>query len=92
MGELDVDDRDKNSIKNDPHSKVIFLEDEELVKIANVFLQIPFEYGGMGGIVGKKYEAVKDFLKWNDFDVKVWTPIILNMGNVWASESAKKSH
>ena len=40
----------------------------------------------MGGATGKKYEAVKDFIKWNDFDVKQWTPIVLQMGNTWISE------
>lgn len=38
----------------------------------------------MGGIVGKKYEAVKDFLEWNNFEVKEWTPIFLQGGIVWA--------
>jgi hypothetical protein len=88
-GELSIDDEEREAIKGDPLSKVIFLEDDELVKLANVFLQIPFEYGGMGGIVGKKYEAIKDFLRWNDFDVKNWTPIVLQMGNIWANESSK---
>jgi hypothetical protein len=37
------------------------------------------------GPVGKKYEAVKDFLKWNGFSVKTWTPLVLQMGEVWVS-------
>ena len=42
------------------------------------------------GAVGKKYEAVKDFLQWNDFDVKEWTPIVLRMGSVWVNASKDK--
>lgn len=48
----------------------------------NAFLQAPFEYG-FAGLVGKKYEAVKDFLKWNGLDVRFWTPVVLYMGEVW---------
>jgi len=51
-----------------------------------VFLQIPFEYGAMGGIIGKNYLATKDFLKWNNFIVKEWISIFLQAGIIWASE------
>lgn len=54
----------------------------------NVFLQVPFEYG-FNGPVGKKYEAIKDFLKWNRLDVKFWTPVILYMGEVWIQNIKK---
>jgi len=37
------------------------------------------------GPTGKHYQATKDFLKWNGLDVVAWTPIILQMGNVWIS-------
>jgi len=47
---------------------------------------IPFEYG-FNGIVGKKYEAIKDFLKWSEKDVAYWTPILSSMGVIWASET-----
>lgn len=52
------------------------------MEVVKVFLQAPFEYG-FAGPVGKKYEAVKDFLKWNGLDVKFWTPVVLYMGEVW---------
>lgn len=65
-------------------SQTVFYDDDiELYNLTRVFLQIPFEYGGMGGAVGKKYEATKDFLKWNGFKVKEWTQVILQMANVW---------
>jgi len=55
-----------------------------------VFVQVPFEYGGIGGVVGKQYQPIKDMLKWNGLDVKQWTPIVLQMGRVWASELQKE--
>jgi len=58
--------------------------------LTRVFLQIPFEYGGMGGIVGKHYEATKDFLLWNNFEESEFTPIVLYMGRIWASELSKR--
>ena len=50
---------------------------------------MPFEYGGMGGVVGKQYQPIKDFLEWDELDVKHWTPIVLQMGRIWASELQK---
>lgn len=64
-------------------------DDKELYKISTIFMQIPFEYGGMGSVVGKQYLPTKDFLEWNDLDVSYWTPIILLMGRVWASAAQK---
>lgn len=72
-----------------PESKIVILKDYELIVLSRVFTQIPFEYG-MAGIVGKKYEAVKDYLRWNDLDVKYWTPVVVNMGMVWAAALADK--
>jgi len=39
----------------------------------------------MGGIVGKRYDAIKDFLEWSNFEVKEWTPIFVQAGVVWAN-------
>lgn len=64
-------------------------DDIELYQVSNIFIQIPYEYSGMGGVVGKQYQPIKDFLKWNDLDVKYWTPIVLQMGKIWASELQK---
>ena len=50
---------------------------------------MPFEYGA-NGATGKKYEAVKDFLKWNNISVKEWTPIVLHMGSVWINSTKYK--
>ncbi len=76
-------------LKN-PSSKVVILVIPIERIVANLFLRIPFEYG-FSGIVGKKYEAIKDYLKWNNLDVAYWTPILVDMGIVYASEVNKKS-
>ena len=44
----------------------------------------------MGSPTGKKYEAVKDLLKWNGFDEKEWTSIVLQMGITWINNIPKK--
>ena len=66
----------------------MIFQDEEIIKVIKVFLQVPFEFGSFGP-VGKKYEAIKDFLKWNGLDVKFWTPVVLHMGNVWIQNMKK---
>lgn len=39
----------------------------------------------MVGPVGKKYEAIKDYLEWNGFELKEWVPIVNQMGGIWVS-------
>lgn len=86
-GELDLYGEERDEIKNNKLSEVIFYDDdEELYTLTRIFLQIPFEYG-FSGATGKKYEAIKDFLKWNGFKVKKWLPIVLQMANRWISNS-----
>lgn len=74
-------------MKDNPLSKIVILNDYELFVLSRVFLKIPFEYG-FTGVVGKKYKAIKDYLKWNGFDVSYWTPIIVQMGSIWATTLA----
>jgi len=66
---------------------VILVYPEE-VKIANLFKIIPNEYG-FSGVIGKKYEAIKDYLKWNGLDVAYWTPIVVLMGEAFAFSFSK---
>lgn len=78
-------------LKDNEDSEIIFLDDDvELYTISRIFLQIPWEYG-FSGPVGKKYEAIKDFLKWNGYEVKKWTSIVLQMAIVWISNQNTKS-
>jgi hypothetical protein len=77
-------------LKNNPLNKIIFYDDDrEFYRLTRVFLNIPFEYGGMGTVIGKKYEAIKDFLKWSKFDLKKWVPVVVSMGNIWANNIKK---
>lgn len=50
------------------------------------------EYGGMGGAIGIKYEAIKDFIRWSappDYDLdKIYSeyvPLINSLGSYYAS-------
>ena len=63
----------------------------EEVKVSNLFKIIPNEYG-FSGIVGKKYEAIKDYLEWNGLDVAKWTPIVVLMGQAFAAEISKSNN
>jgi len=68
------------------------VDDRELSKIADVFLQIPFEYG-FNGITGKNYHAIKDFCEWNGLDKGIHVPMILEMATHWViglNEKAKE--
>lgn len=81
-----MNEAERTSLKNNSLSKIVIYDnDPELYLLTRVFLQIPFQYIGMGSMVGKDYVAVKDFLEWNNFDLKVWTPRVLEMGKVWAN-------
>ena len=77
------------ALLENPKSKVVILYYREEIKVVNVFKIIPNEYG-FSGIVGKKYEAIKDYLKWNGLDVAKWTPVVVLMGEAFASELMKE--
>ena len=91
MGELDLSESEIDELKSNKLSKIVFYDDDiELYNLTRLFLQIPFEYAGMGWAVGKKYEATKDFLKWNGFNLKEWLPVVLQMGTTWVNNVSKK--
>ncbi len=79
-----MDDEDLKEIGSNPYSKRVVLKEDEIA-IANLFLTIPNEVG-MSGVMGKKYEAIKDYLRWNELEVKMWTPVIYQMGIIWSNE------
>ena len=85
---MDVDE--KISIFQNPKSKMTILYYPLDLKIVQIFRSIPGEYGAMGGVLGKKYEAIKDYLVWNNLDVKL-TPLLVAMGQVWASKLAENA-
>ncbi len=80
-----MDEEELAAIAGHSASKVVTLSDDpQLFAISRLFLQIPWVYG-FQGIVGKRYDAIKDFLRWNGFEVKKWTPILVRMGQTWAA-------
>jgi hypothetical protein len=80
----------KALLKN-KNSQIVVLFYPLDIKLANLFKIIPNEYAGFGNIVGKKYEAIKDYLKWNNLDVVKWTPLFVRMGEIFAREISQKS-
>jgi len=50
------------------------------------------EHSGMGGVVGLKYEALKDFVEWaiphgysKDKVMQEYIPLVLSLGNFYSS-------
>jgi len=57
-------------------------------RITSLFLQLPNEYG-WSGVMGKRYEAIKDYLGWEGFSLREWVPLMVIMSDVWASSMRK---
>jgi len=90
VGEMKLDAEQRKSVRKNQKSRIVFFDDEpELLELTRVFLQIPFEYGMMGA-VGKKYEAIKDYLSWHGFILKKSVPVVEQMGMTWVAESRQK--
>jgi len=73
------------ALLNNKHSKIVVLFYPLDIKLASIFKILPNEYSAFG-IVGKKYEAIKDYLTWNNLSVEEFTPLLVRMGEVFASE------
>lgn len=63
----------------------------------DIIIRCPKEYGGMGSIVGLKYEALKDFVSWavpdgyDEKDIqKAFLPKLISFGNTFASLLSEK--
>ena len=81
--------RSKKRSEKDFEDIEFLTDDAILSEIAVVFLQIPDEIMPLEGIVGKKYEAVKDFCKWHGYERKSFVPVFLKMGVSYANGSLK---
>lgn len=91
MGEAHLDDEEKEILSQNEDSRIVFLNDDEKVFITIVF-SCPLEHG-LNGVTGLKYEALKDFIKWNYNEecnleeiTKVHLPYLLELGKVLARE------
>ena len=87
--ELELNADEAIALFSNKKSKVIILFYPIEVFLSRLFLTIPAEFGGMG-VVGKNYEAIKDYLEWNGLNVKKYTPLLVQMGQVWANEINSK--
>lgn len=71
-------------------STIVFLKTGELAQRLIILVQtIPLEYG-FNGAVGLKYEAIKDYVKWETpkgyNKQKEYVPILVNLGRYYANE------
>ena len=78
------------SVASHQSSKIVILQDRAYKLAATIFLNIPFEYS-MNGPIGKRYDAIKDYLKWSGFKVKEWTPVFVRGGQIWAENITRSS-
>ena len=63
---------DRESIKADSHSVIVFPTQSEF-KIISIFESIPTVGGAM------VYEAMKDFLLWAEYEPKYYIPLLIDM-------------
>ena len=90
IGELDVENEDREDIKNNPLSKIVFLDDDaELRDITHIFIKTPFVYT-MGGITAKDYKIAIKLLKWYGYKPKEWLELIISMTNIWIGNIKKR--
>jgi len=65
--------------------------DDNLSKaVLRLFFHVPFEYG-QHGLVGFKYEALKDFLKWHGYSRKQFVPIFISCMNAFVKGLREKA-
>lgn len=69
----------------------MFIKDNWSKAIVHLILSCPLEYG-MNGATGLKYEALKDFVKWNtpqgysvEETQKEYVPLLLNLGRYYCN-------
>ena len=74
---------EKKVLLQNPKSETVIIFNPLDKKLISIFMQIPWEYGPMGNVVGKKYEAIKDYLEWNELSVKEFTPLFVAMGEAF---------
>lgn len=86
-------------MKENPDSDIIFLEkDYWCISVINFIQSCPLEYGGIGGVTGLRYDALKDFLLledrpkgFTDKDVlKKYLKLLSNLGRYYAGLLNKK--
>lgn len=87
-----MSEEDLQDLKDNPYSKVEILDELSLIKIANIFLNTPWEYVSGMSIqkVGKEYVALKDFCKWEGVNPKTWIPVLNNMATAWIYAENRK--
>lgn len=69
-------------------SNTVFLDakdEDDILFLARIVSQIPLEIGGMGGYVGFKYEAMKDFMKMYKIPKKLYLSMFWELGQIWAN-------
>lgn len=95
MGENHLNEKEKKFHLENEDSAIVFLEEHEIVFI-HISTTCPFEYG-INGAIGFRYDAIKDFLRWNsdtDYDpdeiYKEHIRTFLQLGTFLASELKPK--
>ena len=87
VGELHLDAVDRESEEANPYSTIVFLdevEEQDIIYLANVALKIPMEYGGMGGALGFRWDAMRWYLK--KFKIKKkMTTLMVDVGRYRAN-------
>jgi len=73
VGENHLDDKRKKELKANPDSQIVFLDYFEMLEVSFLY-SLPKEHGGMGGIVGVRYDSLKDFVSW---ELEEYPPLVI---------------
>ena len=84
-----VSHEEREALMKSSYSEIVFLTDPVEQIISQIFLRLPDEFDIMG-VVGKRYDAIKDYIKWKGLNVAYWTPIVYRMGTAWAAARKDK--
>ena len=81
VGVDSLEGRDVESVLSDPFSKIVGKPtDEKSIIMIHIFNSTPYEYG-QHGLIGFKYEALKDSIKWIGLKPKDYVPNLLSCIN-----------
>jgi hypothetical protein len=97
VGERHLSDSQKKAFRKNPDSTIVFLDDDWSIAVVSIVTQSPLEFVS-GAIVGLKYDAVKDFIRWSTpegYDIESilqhHIQLILNLGQYYIGEMNRKN-
>lgn len=72
--------------KADSYSDLITFEDDDIeaLTIVAIFKQAPLEVNN-NGVVGLRYDGIKDFVKWSNLEASKYVPLLVQMSGYYVA-------